>query len=303
MSTVQAFYCDHFVLPLPSGHRFPMAKYRLLREVLLRRQVLRPEQLQVPLPVSDQEILRAHTTDYFERARDGRLGRREQRRIGFPWSPELLERSRRSAGGTLAAARAALAEGTAVNLAGGTHHAFADRGEGFCVFNDTAIAFRAVAAEGLAGRALVVDCDVHQGNGTASIFAGDSAVFTLSLHGRKNYPFAKEQSDLDVELDDGTGDAEYLERLTAALEQAFDAAQPELVFYLAGADPFAGDKLGRLALSKDGLRRRDQHVVGSCRQLGLPVVVTMAGGYAERVEDIVDIHCETVRIAANHGSG
>lgn len=299
---MQAFYCDQFVLPLPAGHRFPMAKYQLLREALLRHDVLRPEQLQVPRAVSDDEILRVHTRAYFERARDGGLAPSEQRRIGFPWSPELIERSRRSAGGTLSAARAALDSGTAANLAGGTHHAFADRGEGFCVLNDTAIAFRALQAEGRLRRAVVVDCDVHQGNGTAAIFHGDQALFTLSLHGRKNYPFDKEASDLDVELEDGVGDGEYLERLALALEQALGTSRPELVFYLAGADPFEGDKLGRLALTKVGLKRRDQLVIGRCRDLGLPVVVTMAGGYAERVEDIVDIHFETVRVAARHSS-
>lgn len=294
---MKAFYCDHFVLPLPEGHRFPMAKYRLLREAAVRRGVLEAENLRVPAPATDAEIVRAHHESYLERVKSGSLSGAEVRRIGFPWSPELVERSRRSVGGTLAACRAALEEGVGANLAGGTHHAFADRGEGFCVLNDAAIAARALQAEGSVERVLVADCDVHQGNGTAAIFRGDPTVFTFSIHGRRNYPFHKEESDLDVALEDGTGDREYLRSLDAALGEAFERAEPDLVIYVAGADPYAGDRLGRLALSREGLAKRDRRVLGECRRRRLPVAVVMAGGYAERVDDVVEIHLETLRSA------
>jgi acetoin utilization deacetylase AcuC-like enzyme len=218
------------------------------------------------------------------------------RRLGFPWSPALVERSRRSVGGTIAAARAALLDGVGLNLAGGTHHAFADRGEGFCVFNDVAVAARALQAEGAVEGAAVIDCDVHQGNGTAAIFAGDPRVFTLSIHGRGNYPFVKERSDLDVELPDGAGDAEYLAALDGGLDRALEVP-PGLVFYIAGADAYHGDRYGRLALSRGGLAERDRRVLGRCAAMGLPVAVVMGGGYAA-VEAVVAIHLETVRTAA-----
>ena len=300
---MKAFYCDHFVLPLPAGHRFPMAKYRLLREALLARGVVKPPDLLVPEAVGDGEILRVHTAEYLAQVQDGTVAPKAWRRIGFPWSPELVERSRRSVGGTLAAGRAALAEGAAVNLAGGTHHAFADRGEGFCVLNDVAIAARALQAEGRVHRVLVIDTDVHQGNGTAAIFRHDQSVFTFSIHGRRNFPFKKEVSDLDIELEDGTGDAEYLEALEAGLERAFTLASAELVIYVSGADPYEGDKLGRLALSRAGLLARDRRVLGECRRSGLPVAVVMAGGYAPVVEEIVEIHLGTVSVAAAVAAG
>ncbi|MEM9593716.1 MAG: histone deacetylase [Acidobacteriota bacterium] len=295
---MRTYYCDHFVLPLPSDHRFPMAKYRLLRERVVAEAETGPFDLRVPEPASDEDILRAHDRDYLSRVKTGDLGRQAARRIGFPWSPELVERSRRSAGGTLAACRGALEDGAAVNLAGGTHHAFADRGEGFCVFNDAAVAARAMQAEGRARRILVVDCDVHQGNGTASIFTDDPTVFTLSLHGRRNYPFRKESSDLDVALDDGTEDGPYLEALDKALEWALPRARPDLAIYVSGADPFVGDRLGRLALTKEGLADRDRRVFEVFQRGRIPVAVVMAGGYAEDVEDIVDIHFRTVVLAA-----
>ncbi len=296
-----AYYSDHFELPLPEGHRFPMAKYGLLRQRVLEERLLPPQALRVPAAVSDAEILRAHTAEYLKQLLDGSLPTAAVRRIGFPWSAGLIERSRRSAGGTLAACRSALARGVGVNLAGGTHHAFADRGEGFCVLNDAAIALRALKAEGEIGRALVVDLDVHQGNGTAVIFQGDPTVFTFSVHGRRNFPFRKEESDLDLALEDGTEDEEYLAALATGLEQAFAAARAELVIYLAGADPYAGDRLGRLALTKAGLAARDSKVFDACRVAGLPVAVAMAGGYAEELADIVDIHLETVSQALQLG--
>jgi acetoin utilization deacetylase AcuC-like enzyme len=294
---MRAFYCDHFVLPLPEGHRFPMTKYRLLRERVLAEGTLSPEELEVPEPISDQALLRVHDAGYVERVLHGRLDAAEVRRLGFPWSPQLVERSRRSVGGTLAAGRAALEEGCAANLAGGTHHAFADRGEGFCVFNDAAVAVRALQAEGAVRRALIVDCDVHQGNGTASLFEDDPTVFTFSIHGRRNYPLQKEVSDLDVELEDGTGDEAYLRLLEAALDRTLGGFAADLVIYLAGADPYQGDRFGRLALSRRGLEERDGMVFDHCLRYELPVAVVMAGGYARNVEEIVDIHAATLRQA------
>ena len=300
MTLMQGFYCDHFELPLPAEHRFPMAKYRLLREAVATEGLA---DLQVPPAASDAEILRVHTREYLQSVQDGTLDPMTIRRIGFPWSLELVERSRRSVGGTLAAGRAALKDGRAVNLAGGTHHAFADCGEGFCVFNDVAIAARTLAAEHLIERTLVVDCDVHQGNGTAAIFAGDPDVFTLSVHGKRNFPFHKEESDLDVELDDGANDDTYSALLVEALDLAFFRSSPDLVFYVAGADPYRGDRLGRLGLSRAGLARRDALVFERCRRLEVPIAVVMGGGYANEVERIVSIHLETIRQAAAFGNG
>ncbi len=298
---MRAFYCDTFVLPLPEGHRFPMAKYRLLREALVAQGVLTPGDLAVPAAASDAELARAHLPAYVERATCGRLEREEVRRIGFPWSPEMVERSRRSAGATLEACRAAFTDGFAANLAGGTHHAFADHGEGFCMFNDAAVAARVFLAEGRVGRVVVLDCDVHQGNGTAAIFRDDPRVFTFSIHGAKNYPFHKEASDLDVELADRAGDGDYLSALAAALPTVF-AAPFDLAIYVAGSDPFHDDRLGRLALTKAGLEARDRLVLGACRERGIPVAVTMAGGYARNIADTVEIHATTVRVAAELAS-
>lgn len=292
---MRIFSSDRFELPLPSGHRFPMAKYRLLRQAVEREGI---GDLEVPVPATDEELLRVHEAGYLERVKAGRLEPRELRELGFPWSVELVERSRRSVGATLGACRAALADGGGVNLAGGTHHAFAGRGAGFCVFNDAAVAVRAMQAESRARRVLIVDCDVHQGDGTAAIFAGDSAVYTLSLHGERNYPARKQKSDLDVALPDGAGDAVYLGELEGALDQALSAGGFELAIYLAGADPFDGDRLGRLALTAEGLARRDRLVLAACREHGLPVAVVMAGGYAADLEAVVAIHLQTVRLAA-----
>jgi len=297
---VKAFYCDHFVLPLPDGHRFPMEKYSLLRERVLAAGVVAPEDLIVPPAATDEEILRAHDPEYLRRVAAGELDRAEMRRIGFPWSPAMVERSRRSAGGTLEACRAALAGGAAVNLAGGTHHAFRDRGEGYCVFNDAAIAARALQAERLVERVVVIDCDVHQGNGTASIFADDPTVFTFSIHGRNNFPFHKERSDLDVELADGTADAEYLAALEAGLERALPAARADLALYVSGADPHERDRLGRLKVSRAGLAARDALVFAHCRRAGLPVAVMMAGGYNVDVRETVEVHLQTVAEARRY---
>lgn len=297
---MRAFYSDTFVLPLPATHRFPMAKYRLLRERLTAEGVLAESDMTVPAPAAWDDLRLAHDPDYVEAVATGTLPPDLQRRIGFPWSPEMVERSRRSVGATVAAACDALDGGTvAANLAGGTHHAFRDRGEGYCVFNDVAVAARVLLRDERIAHALVLDCDVHQGNGTAAIFRGDAAVFTVSLHGANNFPFRKEQSDLDVTFADGTGDDEYLAALDDIVPRVLDEQQPDIVFYLAGADPYAGDRLGRLGLSIDGLRERDRVVFSACRSRGLPVSVAMSGGYAPDIDAIVTIHLNTIREAVN----
>jgi acetoin utilization deacetylase AcuC-like enzyme len=292
------FYCDHFVLPLPEKHRFPMAKYTLLRDRIAGSEVGGRGSMQVPPAATDVELGLVHEGEYLRKVREGDLSSKEIRRMGFPWSPELVERSRRSVGGTMEAGRAALKDGVAVNLSGGTHHAFPDRGEGFCVFNDVAVATRLLQGEGEAGRVAILDLDVHQGNGTAAIFAGDSSVFTLSVHGANNFPFRKEESDMDLELPDDTGDGPYLEQVRKGVAQALDASAPDLVFFVAGADPFSGDRLGRLQVSKEALQARDGIVFEECRSASVPVAVVMGGGYAPRIEDTVDIHFATVMAAA-----
>ncbi len=294
---MRAFYCDHFVLPLPEGHRFPMDKYARLRACVLEAGILAPEALREPAPAAWHDLERVHTPAYVSRVRDGRLTREEQRRIGFPWSPQMVERSRRSVGGTIEAAGAALQDGVSANLAGGTHHAFRDRGEGYCVFNDVAVAAVTLLETGRVRQVAVVDLDVHQGNGTAAIFDGDPRVFTCSVHGAANYPFRKERSDLDVPLPDGTGDEEYLAQLTKALDVVMETG-PDLVFYVAGADPYEGDRLGRMRLTETGLRQRDAIVLGRCLAERVPVAVSMAGGYAPDVDTIARIHAGTIEEAA-----
>lgn len=297
---MKLFYADHFVLPLPEGHRFPMEKYARLRERLMGSGLFAAEDFHVPEAASDSELLRAHDAGYVQRVVRGTLDKNDIRRIGFPWSEAMVERSRRSAGATLAACRAALEDGCAANLAGGTHHAFRDRGEGFCVFNDAAIAALAMRAEGRVERVAIIDCDVHQGNGTAAILANRPECFTFSIHGARNYPFDKEASDLDVELPDGTGDDTYLTALQAALGVVFARGRPDLVIYLAGADPYEDDRLGRLKLSKQGLAERDQLVFDKVQKRGLPIALAMAGGYARQIDDTVEIHTNTVCSAARH---
>jgi acetoin utilization deacetylase AcuC-like enzyme len=295
---LKVFYSDHFVLPLPEGHRFPMVKYSMLRERVAASGICGPDELRVPRAVSDEEILRAHESGYLRRVVVGSLAQREMRRIGFPWSERMVERSRRASGGTLGACLAALEDGFAANLAGGTHHAFADRGEGYCVFNDSAIAARAVQAEGFVERVVVVDTDVHQGNGTAAILREDPSIFTFSIHGKNNFPFRKGESDLDVALPDDADDGAFLEALEDGLERVLEESRAELAIYLAGADPYEDDRLGRLSVSKEGLAERDRLVLESCRERGIPVAVTMAGGYARNVEDTVDIHFRSIERAA-----
>jgi acetoin utilization deacetylase AcuC-like enzyme len=294
---VIAFYTDHFVLPLPEGHTFPMAKYSRLRELVISDGIVAPEDLRVPGAAPRDDLELVHTPRYVAAVFDGTLDAAEQRRIGFPWSLAMAERARRSVGATIAAARQALTDGASANLAGGTHHGFADHGEGYCVFNDVAVASRVLQRDHAVTRLLIVDLDVHQGNGTAAIFAEDATVFTFSMHAAGNFPFRKEASDLDIELPDGTGDAEYLEHLDAALDLAVSRAQPEFIFYVAGADPYEGDRLGKLKLTIEGLRARDRRVFAAARAAGVPIVVTMAGGYCADVDTIARIHANTIREA------
>ncbi len=291
---MHVFYTPRYYADIGDAHVFPIRKFELVRERLLREGTLAPAEIVEPQPAPLADVLLVHTEDYVTRLRAGALTARELRRLGLPWSKSLVRRSFLAAGGTLGAARVSLVEGVASNLAGGTHHSFADRGEGFCVLNDVAIAIRVLKRDGAIRRAAIVDCDVHQGNGTATIFVEDADVFTFSMHGAKNYPLFKAQSSRDVELPDGTGDDFYHETLASELPGVF-AHEPDVVFYLGGADPFTGDKLGRLALTIEGLRARDEIVLRECRSRNVPVVTVMSGGYAADINDTVEIHCNTIR--------
>ncbi len=300
---MDVFYATQFVLPLPPGHRFPMAKYQLLRDRLAAE---RPEiRLQHAPAASEGELALAHSPAYIKAIGDGSISPQAMREIGFPWSAAMAERARRSVGATIAACRAAFREGVAGNIAGGTHHACADKGGGFCVFNDAAVAARLLQAEWARSQArplrvAVIDLDVHQGNGTARIFQADPTVFTLSIHGQKNFPFRKEASDLDVELPDGCRDDEYLQALELALADLERRFDPGLVIYLAGADPHEGDRLGRLKLSWDGLEARDRRVFDWAFQRRIPLAFAMAGGYGVRIEDTVQVQLNTFRVAAQY---
>ena len=295
---MQVFYATQFVLPLPPGHRFPMAKYQLLRDRLVAE--LPAMQLSQALPAADGDLTRVHSPAYVRSVSDGSIDPGAMREIGFPWTPAMAERASRSVGATIAACRAAFCDGVAANMAGGTHHAAADKGSGFCVFNDAAVAARAMQAEHPDLKVAVIDLDVHQGNGTARIFRDDISVFTLSLHGAKNFPFRKEAGDLDVELPDGCGDSEYLDALDSALSELDDRFRPGLVIYLAGADPHEGDRLGRLKLTWDGLAARDRRVFEWTWQRRLPLAFAMAGGYGHRIEDTVQAQVNTFEIAAGY---
>ena len=292
---MKAFYTDHFVLPLPEGHRFPMEKYSRLRDLVSGERNI--ELVEAP-PATDTQILYAHDPNYLIKVIEGRLSPQEQRAIGFPWSGQMVERSRRSAGATVAAAKTALREGIAANLAGGTHHAYRDAGSGFCVFNDSAIAARTLQKEVNSSlRIAVIDLDVHQGNGTASILQNDDSIFTLSIHGENNFPFKKEESDLDLGLEDGCEDDAYLHALCQSLDQLDSRFKPDCLIFLAGADPHEGDRLGRLNVSTAGMRLRDEKVFQYALDRQLPIAFSMAGGYGKEMTSTVDIHFQTIKTA------
>jgi acetoin utilization deacetylase AcuC-like enzyme len=292
---LKAFYTDHFVLPLPSGHRFPMEKYSKLRNLVSH---LEGVKLVEAPAASDTQILYAHDPQYLMNIIEGNLSTREQREIGFPWSQKMVERSRRSAGATVAACKTSLTEGVAVNLAGGTHHAYRDRGSGFCVFNDSAIAARALQKEiNPKLKIAIIDLDVHQGNGSAAILQNDSSIFTLSIHGENNFPFQKEVSDLDFGLADECEDQTYLKALENCLDQLDGRFQPDSLIFLAGADPHEDDRLGRLMISSEGMRLRDETVLQYALDRNLPIALSMAGGYGKEIESTVQIHFQTIKTA------
>lgn len=296
---MRIFTTDAFPIPLPDGHFFPLSKYRRLRE--------RVEELGLPAnghcevaPAATPDQLRlAHTANYVERVLTGDLTPLEQRRIGLPWSPELVERSRRSVGATVATTRAALTDGIAAYLGGGTHHAAADRGAGYCVFNDAVVAVRTLQREGAIRRAIIIDCDVHQGDGTAELVQDDASIFAFSIHGMSGYPKFSKRSDLDIQLPNGTGDVIYLAELEDGLRTALDRADADLAIYLAGADPHERDRIGKMKLTFAGLRARDEMVLDACRSRGLPVAITIAGGYGRDLGDVVTVHTQTMQLAVD----
>ena len=294
MNSYRIFYSPYYYADIGENHVFPIKKFELVRDKLLAEGTLQSSEIIAPEPAKIEDVLLVHTEDYVTRLRNGTLTTKEVRKLGLPWSEALVRRSFLATSGTVNAARYALEHGVSSNLAGGTHHSFPDRGEGFCVLNDVAVAIKILQREKLAERFLIVDCDVHQGNGTAFIFQNDESVFTFSIHGAKNYPLFKENSTLDIELPDKTGDAEYLETLNEALPRIF-LHNPDIVFYLGGADPFEKDKLGRLGLTIEGLMKRDEAVLSFAKERDVPIVTTMSGGYAADIKDTVEIHSNTIR--------
>ena len=288
------YYSPYYYADIGEGHVFPIRKFELVRDKLLEEMTLDPEEILEPEPAAVEDLHLVHTEDYIYRLQNGELTAKEVRKLGLPWSRSLVRRSLHAISGTINAALHCLTSGIASNLAGGTHHAYPDRGEGFCVLNDVAVAIRVLQRDGLAGRFLIVDLDVHQGDGTAFIFRDSPDVFTFSMHGAKNYPLFKQTSSLDIELPDKTGNDEYLATLDHALERV-RIHDPDVIFYLAGADPYEKDKLGRLGVSIDGLRRRDEMVLRYAKEMGVPIVTTMSGGYAADIDDTVEIHCNTIR--------
>ncbi|NND04811.1 MAG: histone deacetylase [Saprospiraceae bacterium] len=296
---VSIAYSSRYKYELPDGHRFPMDKYELLPEQLLYEGTISAGQLFEPSRLSRDIVLRTHTESYFYALMHDHLSGKEKRKIGFPVRKELVERGLHIAQGTLTCALRALHGGIGLNIAGGTHHAYADHGEGFCVFNDFAIAANQLLFEGLCKQILIVDLDVHQGNGTARIFEGRSQVFTFSMHGAKNYPAKKEKSDLDIALNDRTGDHLYLDILDSVIPKLIKEVKPDIIFYLAGADVLESDALGRLSLSKAGTKQRDRIILENCIKHDIPVAVCMGGGYSPKIRDVVDVHANTFRVAVN----
>jgi acetoin utilization deacetylase AcuC-like enzyme len=297
---IRAWSAWRYALDLPEGHRFPQGKYALVRDRVIEAGVLPAAQILDPSAVDAETLALVHERRWIGDFLEGTVSAAALRRLGLPWSPAVRERAVRATWSTIEAARDALVYGAGMHLGGGTHHAFADRGEGFCVFNDVAVAIRRLQHDGRLRRVAVVDLDVHQGNGTAALFAGDPDVFTFSMHSERNYPFEKEQSRLDVGLPDGCDDATYLEALDTHLPRVLDEAQPELVFFLAGVDPHVGDRFGRLGLSAEGLRARDRRVLEACRRRDLPVAITLAGGYGRDLERVAALHAATVAEAVAH---
>lgn len=294
MNNYRLFYSPYYYADIGEGHVFPIKKFELVRDKLIKEGILLPEEIFEPQPAEIEDIGLVHTEDYISRLIEGNLTVKEVRKLGLPWSKSLVRRSFLAVSGTINAAKHSLETGIASNLAGGTHHAYPDRGEGFCVLNDVAVAIRVLQREKLAERFLIVDCDVHQGNGTAFIFKDEPEVFTFSMHGAKNYPLFKEISNLDIELSDKTSDAEYLETLEEALLRIF-LPRPDVIFYLGGADPYEKDKLGRLSLSIEGLKKRDEIVLSLAKEHHTPIVTTMSGGYALDINHTVEIHTNTIR--------
>ena len=300
---MKCVYHPGYAVPLSPAHPFPMSKYSLLMAGLAAEGILASGSVIVPEPLDMETLALVHTPEYLAKLASAGLSPAEQRRLGLPWSEALWLRSRLASAGTLAAAHAALADGLAGNLAGGTHHAFADHGEGFCVLNDVALAIMRLRAEGAIGRAAVIDLDVHQGNGTAAFFEADDAVFTFSMHGERNYPAAKMRSSLDVGLEDGVGDADYLATLAGHLPGVLDAARPDVAFYVAGVDVLAGDRYGKLALSECGIRARERMVIRAVRGRGIPLVIVLAGGYAATRERTAELHAHVFREAQTYERG
>ena len=294
MSNYRIFYSPYYYADIGEDHIFPIRKFELVRDRLLAESTLQKDEIIEPQPAKIEDLLLVHTEDYVKRLINGTLTAKEVRKLGLPWSQSLVRRTFLAVSGTIKASFHALEFGISSNLAGGTHHSFPDRGEGFCVLNDVAVAIRVLQRENLAKRFLVVDCDVHQGNGTAFIFENEREVFTFSMHGAKNYPLFREKSDLDIELPDKTSDKEYLETLSEALPRIF-LHDPDIVFYLGGADPFEKDKLGRLSLTMKGLMKRDEMVLEFAKQREVPIVTVMSGGYAADINDTVEIHVNTIR--------
>lgn len=291
-------YSEGYFVPLPDKHPFPMAKFPALHGILLREGLICPSDICEPAEAAWEDLRLVHTGEYLDKLADGALEQSEERRLGLPWSEGLVRRSRLAVGGTLLAARLALEGGIAANLAGGTHHAFPDRGEGFCVLNDVAVAIAVLRAEGKIERALVVDLDVHQGNGTARACADDAGVYTFSMHGEKNFPFVKERSSRDVGLEDGMEDTAYMGILADHLPEVLAMAEAEIVFYLAGVDPMRGDRYGRLALTRGGIIERERLVLESVKATGVPLVLLLSGGYAPTPEETADLHAEVHRVAS-----
>lgn len=293
---MRVYYSDHVELPLPDGHRFPMPKYRRLRERLTGAANVT---LHPATPVSETDLLRVHTADYVAKVKAGGFTKQQIRRIGFPWSPAMYQRAIHSAGGTMCAARAALSDGMSAHLAGGTHHAHSDWGQGFCIFNDVVVVARGLQAERAAERVVIIDLDVHQGNGSAVLCAEDDSIFTFSMHGERNFPFHKAISDLDIGLPTGCDDETYLALLDECLWRVLLQARADFAIYIAGADPFVGDRWGKMGLTKAGLRKRDGAVLNAIVSAEMPLAICMGGGYAKQISDIVDIQAATVQLAAN----